>query len=264
MASDLKKQAQNIVRQALEKLLPKAVSSAELGTATGDTDGTSGQTTLADDLGPDALIDLYFDCDDADERDVVFERIASLEQEKTNAFFEAMMQNDEDEYMRVAAAELLAVRGNEVAKQVLYRLLEEQHDTDLFEQVLDALVRIDPEHTKLQCQQIFYNRDCDFVERRIALLVLESFDVQAALICAQKFIADLSQPEPRHGDLLELTIGVLVRTPVPESQALLEACMQRMQEHTGISPDMDQDDQEAWLALLEEGLSMLHSALAPT
>lgn len=262
MASDLKKQAQNLIRQALEKLLPHATPGQTAATANEGTEAALA-AKFVEGLDADALIDLYFECDDADERDVVFERIATLEQEKTNAFFEAMLQNDEDEYMRVAAAEVLAMRGNAAAKQALNAFLEDKQDIDLLEQALDALMRIDADGTKIQCEQIFYDRNCDVATRRLALLVLESADPQLALACAQKWIAELSQPEPRYGDLFEFAIGVVVRTPSQDGLALLEACMQRMSLNVVDTPDMDQDDRDAWLALLYEGIAMLRSALAP-
>src|SRR5687768_7520330 len=57
------------------------------------------------------LVEVYFELETPIERDVLFERISQIESPIADEFLLGMMEEDDSEYLRMAAADVLAQRG---------------------------------------------------------------------------------------------------------------------------------------------------------
>lgn len=210
----------------------------------------------------DELIALYFACEDADERDIVFERLLAVEPEQTLAFFQAMMREDEDEFMRVAAANVLIGRGEREAVDVLLAQLQAGGDVTLFEQALTGLALVPGVALYPVLVAIWQDPTRDAAERRAAMLGLEMVDPEQASRDMVRFIENLGDLRRFADDQLEVAMAMLARQPL---QAGLEA-LERLAARIAALPGSDeeaQEDRAELLGFVREGLALVRSALAP-
>lgn len=257
MADETRTTPHTLARQILQQLETNTGANA-MQSRTAASEAAS--TLLATNL--DGLIALYFACEDADERDIVFERLVALEPIETHDFFDAMMHQDEDDFMRVAAASVLIARGHAGAVDTLLLQLQAGGDVALFEQALAGLVVVPGIALYPVLVTIWQDPTRESAERRAAMLGMETVDPEQASLAMVRFIDTLQDLRRFPDDQLEVAMAMLARQP---QQAALEA-LQRLLARVAAMPCPDADAQEDRLELLgfvREGFDLVHSALAP-
>jgi HEAT repeat protein len=210
-----------------------------------------------------ALIDLYFACDDADERDIVFERLQDAPPPQTQRFFLAMMQHDEDDFMRAAAANLLHARGEAQALPTLLQLLQDAADPALFDVLLQALLPVAGAALFGVLQAIWQEDGRDASVRRAAMLGMDAVDAAKTADALVQFIDAQQDPKRMPEDQVELAMILLAGEAKPEALAALE----RLAARIDALPAHDEDaeaDRYALRAFIDEGTALVRSSLAPT
>ncbi|MEL6543250.1 MAG: HEAT repeat domain-containing protein, partial [Myxococcota bacterium] len=91
------------------------------------------------------LIDLYFTLDDPLERDACFDEIIATSAPVVIEFLRAMLQGDQDEYVRASAAAELARRGDAEGRAALLEDLNDPENIDFFSHALQTLSETDGE-----------------------------------------------------------------------------------------------------------------------
>lgn len=219
--------------------------------------------TVADASSVETLVALYFACEDADERDIVFERLTLLDFEQTQAFFVAMMLEDADEFMRVAAASVLVKQGDAAAADVLMAQLHSGGDVILFEQALAGLLLAPDPNLYTTLIKIWQDDARESAERRAAMLGMEQLEPQLASAAMVNFIDGLNPQGRFADDQLEVAMAMLARQPHNNAIAALERLAARVAAVPAADIDA-QEDRKELLGFVHEGLALVRSALAPT
>lgn len=257
MADETKTSAQSMARQILNQL--ESTTPAHMAQARSSSTEASPPISAAT---ADELIALYFACEDADERDIVFERLVALEPLQTRAFFDAMMRDDEDEFMRVAAATVLVERGDVAAIAVLLEQMQSGGDVTLFEQALAGLLQVPGLALYPVLVAIWHDSGREPAERRAAMLGMELLDAEQASLAMVSFVDDLRNLRRFADDQLEVAMAMLARQPLPAGLAALERLAARIEAMACADTDAAEDQREL-LAFVNEGVTLVRSALAP-
>ncbi len=112
---------------------PTADDATEDSSAGDEPDDLSGDDAEATDL-----INVYFELEEPQERDAAFDLIVALHSPIVENFLRAVMQEDEDEYVRAAAAAALTRRGDVEAVAVLAADLDDPEEPYFFEHMQDV------------------------------------------------------------------------------------------------------------------------------
>ena len=198
------------------------------------------------------LIEVYFSLEEPTERDVVFDRIVALHSPLVPDFLFAMMEEDEDEYVRASAAAELAKLHKPEAIAFLEADLAEPEDLFFFENALHALGDVRGPAFYDTAKSLWQDKERDADERRAAMLCMETVDTPRAMADFVLFVE--SQTDIRHleDDLLELAMIAFVRQGHRAAHSSLKALRERIANAT-----MDLDEQNELCELVQEGMDLL-------
>ncbi len=137
-----------------------------------------------------SLVHLYFEVEEPEERDEIFDQIAKEESPLSNQFLEAMLHEDQDYFVRSAAAAKLARRGHPDAVALLESDLNDPEEPFFFEQAVIVLGEIIAAPFYDTLQKIWRSRERAGYQRREAMLGMEAVDAPRA---CQEFLGFLQE-----------------------------------------------------------------------
>ena len=228
------------------------------GPGAASTPQTASEASLVDPtLSPDdqarELTDLYFDLEDPVERDVVFDKLAALDSDIVREFFASMMDHDEDDYLRAAAAAELARRGDAEALARLEDEVQDPSDLTLFTQALHALAELRGQAFYEVAAAVWRDAAREGAERREAMQVLESLDVARALQDFLAWISDITDVHTLADDLVEVAMAAFVRHDFQAALPVLQALRGRILAATWEAPEEGAE----LAAFVNEGIALL-------
>jgi len=210
-------------------------------------------TPTLSDQPSEALTELYFDCEQPDERDVIFEVLAGRTDATSMAFLQAVMGHDDDPFMRAQAAQALMGQGGQEARAHLLQILHEGGDELLFEEAMAALLEVDGPSLFGPLQAIVADEARDLSERRLAMVGMDQADPEASLAECRQLLGQKDVVRQLPLDLLSFAVAAVVRSGKPEDKELLEAAVAQLP----LTGWVDADDREAVLEVLAEGQGLM-------
>lgn len=204
-------------------------------------------------LDAEALIELYFELEDDDERDIVLGKLEAIDTPLVTEFWRTAAAEDDDELVRARALANLARRGDAEAKDALHALVDGPDDTVVFEEALRSLALLggQPYYATLEALWRDETRSAD--ERRIAMTVMESVDPARALEAFAAFIDGLGDAATFPDDQVEVVMLAFVRHERDE-RARLHGLLKRL---TASSVGMDIEERDELLGMIREGIDLL-------
>jgi hypothetical protein len=198
------------------------------------------------------LIEVYFELEGPAERDALFDTLAAVRLPVVDEFFTAMMDEDEDPYVRAAAAAELAHRGSADAIRALEQDLAEPEDAYFFTNAAQALAELRGPPFYDTLRFIWQDGERDPTTRREAMLGMETIDVTRALGDFVTFVDAQTEVATLPEDQIEVAMLAFVRhAHGPGEQAL-----RRLQERIK-NAALDADEQQELVAFVQEGLDLL-------
>lgn len=204
-----------------------------------------------------SLCELFFESEEPDERDALFDLLSHREDSVSLAFTAAVMQQDDDPYLRVAAARARLNQGQDrdQAWDCLRATMQDASDEVLFEEALEALVASDGPRIYDDLFAITLNADCDTTQRRLACVGMERANAPLALKDLRQKLSDVQIWRTWPHDVLAHGVAVLVRSAAPEDEALLARLISLLPGQ----PWPDADDAQALYDLLAEAEALIEA-----
>lgn len=251
--------AQALVGSVLDKLglgsAPEGESPTSAEATDTGTDEAGAAATAPADSEDDAatLIEVYFDLEEPEERDALFDRLVALKSPLVTNFLRAMMEEDEDDYVRAAAAAELAKRGVDKAIGHLEDDLADPQEPFFFEHAIAVLSEVRGVGFYDTLSQIWHDPERDGDQRREAMLGMEALDLERAMADFTQMVADQHDIETLPDDQLEVAIMAFVRHGHTEAVAALEG----LQERIRAAENIDADERTELAAFVGEGIDLL-------
>ncbi|HET6347320.1 MAG TPA: HEAT repeat domain-containing protein [Myxococcota bacterium] len=244
MADDAHNDPKKLASELLQNVTPHSADAPPAA-------GTNAAT--GDDANATELVELYFQLEEPDERDAVFEQLAALDSPVVTEFFEAMMDRDEDEFMRNAAAVELARRGHGGALAVLEEELRNPTELLFFEQAVQVLVEVRGASMYEPLRALWESPDRDPAERRELMVGMELADPLRAMEDFAGFITRIEDPRNLPDDQLEVAMMAFGRQGYTQVRPALEALKSRILAASFTDPD----EQTELAAFVQEGIDLL-------
>lgn len=206
------------------------------------------------DLDAQALIELYFEIDDEDERELVLAKLETMDLPMVTEFWRAAAVEDDDELVQVRALAVLARRGDKEASDALRAVVEDPDDIVVFEEALRGMSTLEGPAYFTTLERIWRSDTRTTDERRAAMLVMESIDAPRTLQLYHAFIDSLGDAEHFPDDQVEVIILAFVRYEDRDAVSLLEALLARL---TTSSQGMDEDERHELLGMVREGIDLV-------
>lgn len=220
----------------------------------------AGEPSIVDaSLPPDEqaqeLVDLYFTLEDPVERDVVFDKLAALHGDSpvVAEFFAAMMDHDEDEYLRIAAATELARRGDVEAMARLEDEVQDPTDLTMFAQALAALGELRGQAYYEPAAALWRDAARESGERREAMLLLEALDTPRAIADFMAWLQEVTDVQSLPDDLVEVAMAAFVRQDTQAALPLLQSLRGRIL----AAAWEDTEERDELAAFIDEGIALL-------
>jgi HEAT repeat protein len=222
--------------------------------------------TLADSPPPSTddreagnLIDVYFELEGPQERDALFDQLVQIPSPLVNDFLRVMMHQDEDEYVRAAAAAELARRGVADGIQALMHDLDDPEEPFFFEQAVQVLCEVLGSDFYDTLVALWRDTNRDAGERCEAMLGLESIDPQRALGDFVIFLDGIDDVTAMEDDQVEVAMMAFVRHGYDRARPSLE----RLEQTVRAAPNLDVGERAELLAFVQEGIALLESERQP-
>ena len=209
-----------------------------------------------DDLDAEALIELYFELDDEDEREVVLAKLEGIELPMVTEFWRAAAHDDDDELVQVRAMAWLAKRGDAEALAGLMATIEDPDDLIVFEEALAAVATVEGAAFFPRLEQMWRDETRDADERRTAMTVMETIDAPRTLTLFDDFVSGLGDAAAFPDDQVEVILLAYLRAEHTAALPLLEAMLTRLEES---SRGMDEDERDELLGMVREGIDLLRA-----
>lgn len=201
-----------------------------------------------------ALIELYFEVEGDDERDVVIDKLTALDHPLVTEFFRAASEEDDDELVRVRALVALTIRGDATASQRLDALIAEPDDLLAFDVALASLARLRGPTFYETLRTIWRDDDRGADEKRSAMVAMEQLDAQRALSDFSSAIASFGDAASLPDDQLEVIILAFVRHEHAGARPELEMLLERLR---ASSATIDPEERDEMLGMVQEGIDLL-------
>jgi hypothetical protein len=211
---------------------------------------------VPDDLDAEALIELYFELEDDDEREVVLEKLEVMDSPMVREFWRAAAHEDDDELVQVRANTYLAKRADADALAALKATIADPDDLVVFEEALHAVATVEGAAFFPTLEALWRDASRDADERRTAMTVMELVDNARALASFDAWIGTLGDVEAFPDDQVELVLLAYLRAEHAAAIPLLEALLARLTES---SRDMDDDERDELLGMVREGIELLRT-----
>ena len=199
------------------------------------------------------LIAVYFELEEPTERDVLFEKLIALDVPAVADFLRAMMEEDDDEFVRAAATSELARRGVPEAISALEADLTEPAEFFFFANAVETLADIRGPGFYDTLAAIFRDPARDADERRQAMLGMESVDTPRALADFVTFVAEQHDLAAMSDDQVEVAMLAFARHNYQEARPALVALHARI----AVASDLDSDSREELVGFVQEGIDLL-------
>lgn len=205
------------------------------------------------------LIDLFFDTEDPEERDVLCDALALRADKTALSFFVAMLEQDEDPYLQVAAAAALLPHSayEAAARAHLLGVLAQGADEVLFEEALAALLLTPSAELYDALQALGADEGRDLFERRLARVAMEQLDAARTVQAARALLRDEQAFMREPLDLAALALAALVRSGTQEDAATIDVAAHKLPQLMG--PGLDADDLSALQDLFEEAQAVIRA-----
>ena len=201
------------------------------------------------------LIDVYFELEEPEERDALFDQLLAIRHELVDAFLRTMMRNDEDACMRAAAAAELARRGDAEGLDLLEEYLTDADTPYVFQQALFVLGEAYGKAFYPTLQELWLDIGRPSDQRKEVMLAMETLDAARALGDFVAFIDALLDADDieQEQDLVESAIMAFVRHNfLPAADALAD-----LYDRVLNSPAGDPQARDELADLLREGTELL-------
>jgi len=198
------------------------------------------------------LIEVYFELEEPAERDALFDQIATIRAPVVTEFLRAMMAQDEDEYVRAAAAGELARRGDGPAIAALEADLDDADESFFFEHAVQVLGEVRGKHFYDTLAHIWRDPERDADQRREAMLGMEVADAPRALADFVAFLDGITDVESMPDDQVELAMLAFVRAGHTAAAPVLERLRDRVAQSR-----LAEDERRELAGMIEEGLALL-------
>lgn len=166
-------------------------------------------------LDPEAdlasLIHLYFEVEEPEERDEIFDQIARQEAPLANQFLETMLHEDQDYFVRSSAAATLARRGHPDAVSLLESDLNDPEEPFFFEQAVIVLGEIIAAPFYDTLQKIWRSEERAGYQRREAMLGMEAVDAPRACQEFLGFLQEITTLEDFPEERVETAVLIFAR-----------------------------------------------------
>jgi hypothetical protein len=200
------------------------------------------------------LIDLYFELEDAIERDVLFDQIVALSQPIVTEFLRTMMEHDEDDYVRAAAAAELARRGSPDGLAALEADLVEPEELYFFEHAMQVLSELKGPAFYDTIEALWRDPERDADLRREAMVGMETSDPARAMADFVGLIESVTDVSHMPDDQIEVAMLAFVRHEHVAALAALQGLRQRI-----AATEMDADERAELVAFVQEGIDLLEA-----
>ena len=198
------------------------------------------------------LIDLYFELEEPAERDVVLDRLTAIPAPLVTDFLRTMMDEDEDEFMRAAAACELARRGVAEAMALLEEDLANPDEIFFFTNAIEGLAACRGPAFYDTLRDLWADPTRDSDERREAMKGMEQVDAPRALADFVALVDGQRDFQQFADDQVETAILLFARHQYePGRQALLA-----LRERLANAADLAAEDRDELTALVQEGLGL--------
>ncbi len=168
------------------------------------------------------LIEQYAGATNVAERDGLFERLKEHSEEPlTRDFLAAMIRDEADIYLRLSAARVLAISGDEVALQVLEGALATDVESEVFEFAAAAMGEVCGTGFFEPLLKIWKEKQRPTPQLVAAMLTLETVDSARALNEFSTFISGSSVNDLRDEELMQAALACLRHEHLPATEALL-------------------------------------------
>lgn len=224
---------------------PGATAAASGAPATGESSDPGADAEAAE------LIAVYFELEEPVERDALFNRISGNPSPLVTDFLRAMMHEDEDEYVRAAAAAELARRGVAEGFAALEADLEEPEELYFFEHSMQTLSELKGLAFYETAAAIWKNSERDADERREAMIGMETSDPTRALADFQAFI-EATDIQAMADDQIEVAMLAFVRHGYHQASEALAGLRQRI-----AAAPLDADERAELEGFVQEGIDLL-------
>ncbi len=211
---------------------------------------------VPNDLDAEALIELYFELEDEDEREVVLDKLEAFDLPMVTEFWRAAAHEDDDELVRVRALAILAKRGDGEALAGLRATIEDPDDIIVFEEALQAVAAIESASFFPTVEAIWRDDSRDADERRAAMTVMEAVAPAETVQAFDAFVQTLGEAATFPDDQIEVVLLAYLRAEHGAAVPLLEAMLERL---TATSRDMDEDERDELLGMVREGIELLRA-----
>jgi hypothetical protein len=198
------------------------------------------------------LIDLYFELEDSTERDVLFDQIVALSQPVVTEFLRTMMEHDEDDYVRAAAAAELARRGSPEGLAALEADLAEPEELYFFEHAVQVLSELKGPAFYDTIEALWRDPERDADLRREAMVGMEISDPARAMADFLGLIDSVTDVSHMPDDQIEVAMLAFVRHEHVAALAALQGLRQRI-----AATEMDADERAELVAFVQEGIDLL-------
>ncbi len=199
-----------------------------------------------------ALIEVYFELEEPEERDALVDQLSALDCEVARRFLKTMMETDEDEIVRATAAAVLALRGDPDAIARLEADVSDPEDLYFFTHAVQALVELRGAAFYDTLKTIWRDPERDGDERREAMLGMETCDRARALADFLEFVAGLNDFEVMPDDELEVALLAFVRAEHKAALPALRALAERIAKSA-----LAADERQELTSFVEEGIALL-------
>ncbi len=198
------------------------------------------------------LIDLYFTLDEPLERDACFDQIGASGAPVVLEFMRAVLQGDEDEYVRASAAAELARRGDAEGRAALLDDLSDPENIDFFTHALQTLAEIEGEGFYDRLFDLWQQDEHDADLMLEVLATMETLSPKRALVDFVRAIDAVQEPEQFRDDQFEVMVMAFVRAGHVNALDTLRALRERAARFA-----LEEEEQRELLEFIDEGIALL-------
>jgi HEAT repeat protein len=200
------------------------------------------------------LIDVYFELEQPAERDALFDRLVQIPSPLVTEFLRTMLGEDEDEYVRAAAAAELARRGVAEGYAALEQDLDDPEEPFFFEHAIRVLSEVRGTGFYETLAAIWRDPQRDGDQRREAMLGMEHLDLERALGDFLQLVEASTDIEAMPDDQLEVAIMAFVRHDFEPALPALVGLSERV-----AAAALDPSDAAELRAFIQEGIDLLRA-----
>jgi len=223
---DPNKSAKSLVDSILKK---KSLPPSEVSSKT-ESPASSPGTESTEDIA--SLIAIYFELEEPEERDEVFDQISNSDSPLVLDFLENMLNADSDAFLRSAAASRLARRGHPGAVALLGEDLDDPQESFFFAQAAHVLGEIIGPPFFDTLKEIWQDPERDPEYRQEAMLAMESIDAVRACQESVSFLQNIHSLVDFPEEEIEAAVLLFARHQFTDAIAQLRRLNQLAQAKT--------------------------------